>query len=176
MSYLNNLSLYSNISIGSPLQQIKMLLNFGKYAFSIPDKAYNHDKSETYKEIEGIKKINEIVEYNGTFSSDDINFINIDSNDLNQIFQKTDYDKHILDKKYKKIFKNISFVNKISNEQYGYIGFKFPDLRNNLDNFNIIYFLKRKDITRSYIWSLLFETKKDNKLIQLMIIIKLKEN
>ena len=165
MSYLYNLSLYSNISIGSPLQQVKMILNFDKYAFSIPNNAYKHEESETYKEIEASKTISDGIEYKGTYSSDNLKLINIDSNDLNQLFQKTDYDKFILDEKYKKIFNDISFVNIISDEQYGYIGFKYPDSNNNLDIFNIVSFLKNRNIINNYAWTFLFETKKDNKII-----------
>ena len=168
MSYLHNLSLYSDISIGSPIQQIKMFIKFDKIGFSIPNNAYNHENSETYKEIEGNQIIYEEIEYNGTFSSDDITMIDIDSFNLSDIFQNTDCDEYIFDEKYKKIFKNITFINTLSDEveykNYGYIGFKFPD-KNKLKNYNFVSILKNKNIIANYSWTLLFETKNDNNII-----------
>ena len=160
MSYLYNLSLYSNFSIGNPPQQIKSFIKFDKSGFNIPYNAYNHEDSKTYRELEKAIKINDEIEYNCTFSSDDIKLINIDSYNLSQLLLKSENSKLINDEKFKATYSNVSFINKLSDEvgykNYGYIGLKFPDK----DKFGIINFvptLKNNNIIKNYSWTLLFE-------------------
>lgn len=160
MSYLYNLSLYSNFSIGNPPQQIKSFIKFDKSGFNIPYNAYNHEDSKTYRELEKAIKINDEIEYNCTFSSDDIKLINIDSYNLSQLLLKSENIKLINDEKFKATYANVSFINKLSDEvgykNYGYIGLKFPDK----DKFGIINFvptLKNNNIIKNYSWALLFE-------------------
>ena len=100
MSYLFNLSLYSNISVGNPPQQIKSFIRFDKSGFNIPNQAYNHQNSHTYKEIDGKRNINDGIEYNGSFSSDEINLIEVNSSELNQIIERKDFIEVINDEKY----------------------------------------------------------------------------
>lgn len=162
MSFLNSLSLYSNMSIGTPPQLIKVFIKFDKSGFNIPNNAYNHKNSKTYKEISENIKIFDEIEYNGTLSSDDIILINPDSNEFSKLIQN-----NIEDEKYKKIFKNITFINKLTDEiefkNYGYIGLKFPD-KNKFDIINFVPLLKSKNITTNYAWTLLFETKNDKNI------------
>lgn len=167
MSYLNNLSLYSNISIGTPPQQIKALITFNQSGFNIPNNSYVHKNSKTYNELSENRIIYDETEYNGTFSSDNIILINIDSNSFSQIIQKSDYNKYLYNEKNRIIFKNISFINKLSDEigvkNYGYLGFKFPN-KDKLDIINFVPLLKNKNITNNYAWTLLFESKNDNNI------------
>lgn len=167
MSYLNNLSLYSNITIGTPPQQIKSLIKFDKSGFNIPNNAYIHKNSKTYNELSENTIIYDETEYNGTISSDDIILINIDSNNFRQIIQKIDYSKYLNDEKNRIIFKNISFINQLSDEidlnNDGYLGLKFPD-KDKLDIINFVSLLKSKNITKNYFWTLLFESKNDNNI------------
>ena len=166
MSYLYNLSLYMNISIGSPQQQIKSFIKFDKSGFNIPNNAYNHKISESYKEIEGKKKIYDEIEYNGSFSSDNIKLINIDATDFYEINHKIkDYNEY---DKYKIYYENISFINKLSDEigykDYGYIGLKYPDIDKS-DIINFIPLLKYKNIIKNVTWTLLFDSKNENKIL-----------
>ena len=158
MSYLNSLSLYSNISLGTPPQQIKAFIRFDKSGFNIPNNAYIHKNSKAYKELSNNKRIFDEIEYNGTLSSDDIILINFDSNEYVKILQNIDFNK------YQKVFKNITFINKLTDEigykDYGYIGLKFPD-KDKFDIINFVTLLKNKNITNNYAWTLLFETKKE---------------
>ena len=165
MSYLNSLSLYSNISLGTPPQQIKAFIKFDKSGFNIPNNAYIHNKSKTYKELGENKIIFDEIEYNGTISSDDIKLIITDSNDFIKIIQKIDSNNN--NEKYQKVFKNITFINKLTDEigykNYGYIGLKFPD-KDKFDIINFVPLLKSKNITNNYAWTLLFETRKDKNI------------
>ena len=43
MSNLYNLSFYSNISIGSPQQQIQLIIRLDKSGFNIPKNSYIHN-------------------------------------------------------------------------------------------------------------------------------------
>ena len=160
MSYLNNLSLYSNISIGTPQQTIKSFIKFDKSGFNIPNNAYNHNNSVSYKEIEGSTKIYDEIEYIGSFSSDNIKLINIYSNDFYEIYHKQNYNNEY-DNKYTMDFKNITFINKISDEigykDYGYIGLKFPD-KDKANIINFIPLLKNKNIIKNVTWTLLFKS------------------
>ena len=164
MSYLNSLSLYSNISLGTPPQQIKAFIKFDKSGFNIPNNAYNHKNSKTYQELGENKKIFDEIEYNASISSDDIVLINSDSNEFSRFIQNIDSNINILNEKYKKTFKNITFINKLTDEigykNYGYIGLKFPD-RNKYDIINFVPLLKSKNIINNYVWTLLFETKNE---------------
>ena len=176
MSYLNSYSLYTNISIGNPPQQIKSFIKFDKSGFNIPDNAYIHNKSNTYKRLSENAIIYDEIEYNGTFSSDDITFINIDSNEFNKILQNNN---NLHDKKYQKVYHNISFINKLTDEigykNYGYIGLKFPD-KNKNDIINVIPLLKEKDIINNYAWTLLFEQKNENNIYTIDSFSKIKGN
>ena len=162
MSYLQNLSLYSNLSIGNPPQEIKSFIKFDKSGFNIPYNKYINKNTKSCNELKENKIINDGIEYNGTFCSDDITFINIDSNNLSYIFKNQDYDKYLNDEKYKKTFNNISFINRLSDEigykNYGYIGLQFPD-KDKFDIINFVPLLKNKNIIKNDTWSLLFETK-----------------
>ena len=164
MSYLFNLSLYSNISVGNPPQQIKSFIRFDKSGFNIPSQAYNHHNSHTYKEIDENRLINDGIEYNGSFSSDEINLIEVNFSDLSQIIKLKDFLEVINDGKYIKNYKNISFINRLTDEigfkNFGYIGLQFPDK----DKFSIINFIplfKNEKIIKKDSWTLLFETNKD---------------
>jgi len=165
MSYLYNLSLYSNFSIGNPPQQIKSFIKFDKSGFNIPYNAYNHEDSKTYQELDKSKKIKDEIEYTCTFSSDDIKLININSYNFSQLLLKSENVNLINGEKYKTIYTNVSFINKLSDEigykNYGYIGLKFPDK----DKFGIINFvplLKNNKIIKNYSWTLLFEEDDSN--------------
>ena len=117
MSYLYNLSLYSNISIGNPPQQIKSFIKFDKSGFNIPYNAYNHEESKSYQEFDKNKKINDEIEYTCTFSSDDIKMINIDSYNLSKILLKSENFKLIYNEMYKTTYANVSYINKLSDEE-----------------------------------------------------------
>ena len=165
MSYLFNLSLYSNISVGYPPQQIKSFIRFDKSGFNMPNQAYNHQDSHTYKEIEEKRIINDGIEYNGSFSSDEIHLIEVNSSELSQIIERQNFIEVINDEKYIKNYKNISFINRLTDEigfeNFGYIGLQFPDK----DKFNIINFIplfKNEKIIKKDSWTLLFEENKDN--------------
>ena len=160
MSYLYNLSLYSNFSIGNPPQKVKSFIKFDKSGFNIPCKAYNHEDSKTYQELDKNLKIKDEIEYTGSFSTDNIKLINIDSYNLSQLLLKSENFKLINDEKFKTTYENVSFINKLTDEvgykNYGYIGLKFPDK----DKFGIINFvplLKNNNIIKNYSWTLLFE-------------------
>ena len=160
MSYLYNLSLYSNFSIGNPPQQIKSFIKFDKSGFNIPYNAYNHENSKTYQELEKNKKIKDEIEYTCTLSSDDIELININSYNLSQLLLKSENFKLINDEKYKETYVNVSFINKLTDEvgykNYGYIGLKFPD-KDKLGIINFVQSLKKTNIIKNYSWTLLFE-------------------
>ena len=161
MSYLNSLSLYSNLSLGTPPQKIKTFIKFDKSYFIIPNSAFIHKNSKTYKELGENQKIFDEIEYNGTVSSDDIILINSDSNEFSKFIQNIDSEK------YKKVFKNITFINKLTDEigykNYGYIGLKYP-AKDKLDNMNFVYLLKSKNISNNYAWTLLFDTKTEKNI------------
>ena len=163
MSYLNNLSLYSNISIGSPPQQIQLFIRLDKSGFIISNNSYIHNNSLTYKEIGENSIIDDEIKYNCTISSDSLKLINIDTINLNKIIKSSEFNRIIYDQKYQKIFNNISFINKITDEigynDYGYIGLKFQD-KNKLEIINFVTSLKDKNITNNYVWTLLFDSKK----------------
>ena len=130
MSYLFNLSLYSKILVGNPPQKIKSFIRFDKSGFNIPNKAYNHQNSHTYKEIDEKIIINDGIEYNGSFSSDEINLFEANSSELSQIIERQDFLEVINDEKYIKNY-NISYINRLTDEigyeNFGYIGLQFPD-------------------------------------------------
>ena len=162
MSYLNSLSLNSNISLGTPPQEVKTFIKFDKSGFNIPNNAYNHKNSKTYQELSESQIISDEIEYNGTFSSDDLILINTESNEFTKIIKNIDSNINTLNEKYKKVFKNITFINKLTDEigykDYGYIGLKFPD-KDKFDIINFVPLLKSKNITNNYAWTLLFEKK-----------------
>ena len=162
MSNLYNLSFYSNISIGSPQQQIQLFIRLDKSGFNIPKNSYIHNNSITYKEIKKNIIIDDDKTYNCTISSDSLKLINIDEISLGEIIKSSEFNKDIYEQKYQKIFDNISFINKISDEKgykdYGYIGLKFPD-KNNFNIINFVTLLKTKNITSNYAWTVLFEPK-----------------
>jgi hypothetical protein len=110
MSYLFNLSLYSNISVGNPPQKIRSFIRFDKSGFNIPNQAYKHQNSHTYKELDEKTIINDGIEYNASFSSDEINLIEVNSSEFSQIIKRQDFLEVIKDEKYIKNYKNISFI------------------------------------------------------------------
>ena len=164
MSYLNSLSLYTNILIGNPPQHIKSFIRFDKSGFNIPENAYIHNQSNTYKRLSENKKIFDEIEYNGILSSDDIILINIDSKYFSTIIQNKN---KIYDKKYQKVFENITFINIITDEigykDYGYLGLKFPD-KNKFDIINFVPLLKDKNIINNCAWTLIFEQNNENNI------------
>ena len=164
MSYLFNLSLYSNILVGNPPQKIKSFIRFDKSGFNIPNKAYNHQNSHTYKEIDEKIIINDGIEYNGSFSSDEINLFEANSSELSQIIERQDFLEVINDEKYIKNY-NISYINRLTDEigyeNFGYIGLQFPD-KDKFTKINFIPLFKNEKIIKKDSWTLLFDINKDD--------------
>ena len=151
-------NLYTNISLGSPLQKIPFYFSFNSNFFIIKDKIiggfFNEETSETISknnDLEFIHKFEEIIYY-GYYKTDNFLFKNSENKKI-----KVDNLIFSLSNKYNN--SNSNKENEII-DNYSIIGLRLNNYRgNSKDNNSFIKQLKDKKIIESYSFSFEYESK-----------------